>query len=207
MAATLLLARHGETDWNLERRWQGHAESDLTANGRAQAQALGEQLRGRGIHAIYSSALRRARDTAGIVGAELGLPVQVQEALREVDVGEWAGLTTDEIEQRYPEGAARRRGGGTGWEHGESIDAMSARIAAALVEIAAAHEDETVLVVTHGGPIREVRRAAGLRAEGWHDVGNCEVDELEVREDQIRWLDSSRGGLHQLVHRSNDGAG
>ena len=126
MATTLLVARHGETDWNLERRWQGHAESDLTANGRAQAQALGGQLRGRGIDAIYSSDLRRARDTAGIVGGELGLPVRVEQALREVDVGEWSGLTTDEIEARYPEGAARRRGGGTGWEHGESIEAMSA---------------------------------------------------------------------------------
>ena len=199
MATTLLVARHGETDWNLERRWQGHAESDLSAKGRAQAQALGEQLRGRGIDAIYSSDLRRARDTAGIVGGELGLPVRVEQALREVDVGEWSGLTTDEIEARYPEGAARRRSGGTGWEQGESVDAMSARIAAALVELAAAHDGETVLVVTHGGPIREVRRAAGLTAEGWHHVGNCEVDELEVREGQIRWLDSTRGGLHQQV--------
>ncbi len=199
MATTLLVARHGETDWNLERRWQGHAESDLSAKGRAQAQALGQQLRESGIAAIYSSDLRRARDTAGIVAGELGLPVRVEQTLREVDVGEWSGLTTDEIEARYPEGIARRRGGGTGWEHGESIDAMSARIAAALAAIAAAHEGDTVLVVTHGGPIREVRRAAGVTAEGWHHVGNCEVDELEVREGQIRWLDSTRGGLHQQV--------
>ena len=199
MATTLLVARHGETDWNLERRWQGHAESDLSAKGRAQAQALGEELRERGIAAIYSSDLRRARDTAGIVGGQLGLPVRVEQALREVDVGEWSGLTTDEIEARYPEGAARRRSGGTGWEQGESVDAMSARIAAALIELAVAHDGEAVLVVTHGGPIREVRRAAGLTAEGWHHVGNCEVDELEVREGQIRWLDSTRGGLHQQV--------
>jgi len=199
VATTLLVARHGETDWNLERRWQGHAESDLSAKGREQAKTLGEQLRPRGIAAIYSSDLRRARDTAGIVGDELGLPVRVEQALREVDVGEWSGLTTDEIEARYPEGVARRRSGGTGWEQGESVDAMSARIAAALVELALAHEGQTVLVVTHGGPIREVRRAAGLTAEGWHHVGNCEVDELEVREGQIRWLDSTRGGLHQQV--------
>ena len=199
MATTLLVARHGETDWNLERRWQGHAESDLTANGRAQARALGEWLSGRGIVAIYSSDLRRARDTAGIVGGGLALPVRVEQALREVDVGEWSGLTTDEIEARYPEAIARRRGGGTGWEHGESIEAMSARIAVALAAIAAGHEGDTVLVVTHGGPIREVRRTAGVTAEGWHHVGNCEVDELEVREGQIRWLDSTRGGLHQQV--------
>ena len=199
MAATLLLARHGETGWNVERRWQGHAESDLTANGRAQAQALAGRLRGRGIDAIYSSDLRRARDTAAIVAGELGLPVQVEEALREVDVGEWSGLTTDEIEKRYPAAAARRRGGETGWEHGEPIEAMGARIEAALVAIAAAHSDQTVLVVTHGGPIREMRRAAGVHSEGWHHVGNCEVDEVAVREGQIRWLDSTRGGLHQQV--------
>jgi len=188
VATTLLVARHGETDWNLERRWQGHAESDLTANGRAQARALGERLSERGIVAIYSSDLRRARDTAGIVAGGLGLPVRVEQALREVDVGEWSGLTTDEIEARYPEGAARRRIGGTGWEHGESIEAMSARIAAALTAIAAAHEGETVLVVTHGGPIREVRRTAGVTTEGWHHVANCEVDELEVQEGRIRWF-------------------
>jgi probable phosphoglycerate mutase len=199
VAATLLLARHGETDWNLERRWQGHADSDLTLNGRAQAQALAGHLHERGIDAIYSSDLRRARDTAGIVAGELGLPVQVDEALREVDVGEWSGLTTDEIEKRYPAGVARRRDGETGWEHGESIEAMGARIAAVLVAIAAAHSNETVLVVTHGGPIRQMRRAAGVHAEGWHYVGNCEVDELAVRGGQIRWLDSTRGGLHQQV--------
>jgi probable phosphoglycerate mutase len=199
VATTLLLARHGETDWNLARRWQGHAESDLSDRGRAQAEALAVALRDRGITAIYSSDLRRARDTAGIVAAELGLPVQVDAALREVDVGEWSGLTTDEIEARYPDGAARRRSGGTGWESGESIEAMSARIQAALVELATAHEGEAVLVVTHGGPIREVRRTAGLTAEGWQHIGNCEVDEILVRGGQIAWLDSSRGGLHQQV--------
>jgi broad specificity phosphatase PhoE len=199
VAATLLLARHGETDWNAERRWQGHAESDLSENGRAQARALADHLRGRGIDAIYSSDLRRARDTAVIVASKLGLPVQVDAALREVDIGEWSGLTTDEIETRFPEGAARRRNGGTGWERGEPIEAMSARILSAVRSIAAAHDGETVLAVTHGGPIREVRRASGVRGEQWHLVGNCEVDELAVRGDQIRWLDSTRGGLHQQV--------
>jgi probable phosphoglycerate mutase len=199
MPATLLLARHGETEWNVERRWQGHAESDLTEEGRAQAAALAAGLTGRGIASIYSSDLRRAADTASIVGAELGLPVHLDAALREVDVGEWSGLTSAEIEARYPEGVARRRSGGTGWDRGEEVEAMAARILAALIEIDAAHDGETVLVVTHGGPVREMRRAGGATGDDWHYVPNCTVDEFAVRDGGIRWLHSSRGGLHQQV--------
>src|SRR5579871_6119870 len=108
MAATILLARHGETEWNVARRWQGHAESDLTDTGRAQALELASLVGESGISAIYSSDLRRAADTASIVADALGLTVRVDAELREVDVGEWSGLTSAEIEARFPEGAARR---------------------------------------------------------------------------------------------------
>ncbi len=97
----LLLARHGETDWNRERRWQGHADPPLNELGRAQARRLAEALAGEQLEAIYASDLRRAHETAEIVGARLGLPVTSDPDLREIDVGSWSGLT--------PRGARRPR--------------------------------------------------------------------------------------------------
>src|SRR5581483_11305534 len=93
---TLLLVRHGETDWNAERRWQGHADVPLNARGREQARALAEELAGESIDAIYSSDLSRAQDTADIVGARLDVPVVVDPDLREIDVGPVEGLTAEE---------------------------------------------------------------------------------------------------------------
>ena len=103
----------------------------------------------------------RARETAEIVGARLGVAVQLDPRLREVDVGEWSGLTTAEIERRFPEGLRERRRGGTGWQRGESYDAMGARVVEALRDIAAANSGRRVLVVTHGGPMCAVWLAAG----------------------------------------------
>ena len=90
---TLLLARHGETDWNRERRWQGHADQPLNEAGRTQARELAETLADRSIDAIYASDLIRAHETARIIAERLGLPVATNELLREVDVGDWAELS------------------------------------------------------------------------------------------------------------------
>jgi probable phosphoglycerate mutase len=84
---TLLIARHGETEWNREERYQGHADPPLNKTGRAQAEKLGNDLAGEPVDAIYSSDLRRASETADIVGARLGLPVEQDSGLREIDVG------------------------------------------------------------------------------------------------------------------------
>jgi len=195
----VLLARHGETDWNAARRWQGHADPPLNERGREQARSLAALLAGRSVSTIYSSDLQRASETAGIVAESLGLPVRLDERLREVDVGEWSGLTTVEIEERFPGALARRRDGGSGWELGESYEAMGERVKAALLAIAGAHPDEIVLAVTHVGPVRMMRRLAGLQGEEWQRVANCDLDELAVRGGRIRWLDSTRGGLHEQV--------
>ena len=103
----ILLARHGETDWNRIGRWQGHADPPLNEAGREQAAALAERLAGDGIAAIYSSDLRRASATARTVGKQLGLAVVEDPALREIDVGSWSGLTRAEVAERFPEGFAR----------------------------------------------------------------------------------------------------
>ena len=133
---TILLTRHGETDWNRERRWQGHADPPLNDVGRRQARSLAESLTAKPIDALYSSDLSRARETAEIVGERIGLPVRLDPRLREVDVGEWSGLTTSQVEQLFPAGLERRRAGGTGWERGEAYEAMATRVVAALHEIA-----------------------------------------------------------------------
>jgi broad specificity phosphatase PhoE len=154
-----MLARHGETEWNRVGRWQGHADPPLNATGRRQAEALAEQLDGDGIAAVYSSDLQRASDTARIVAARLGLDVREEPALREIDVGSWSGLTREEVRERYPAGFARWLAGEIGHD-GETREELTTRVVRAVEAIAAAHPGEHVLVVTHGGAIRAIRRHA-----------------------------------------------
>jgi probable phosphoglycerate mutase len=189
VATTLLLARHGETDWNRELRWQGHANRPLNDQGREQARALAHELAADPPGAVYTSDLARSYETAAIVAAELGLPVTADARLREVDVGEWSGLMWSEIEERYPEGAARRLAGGTGWEQGEEYSAMAERVVASLVEIAAAHDGGRVLVVTHGGPVVATWLAAGGAFEARPVVSNCHVLPMRVEDGTIAGID------------------
>jgi broad specificity phosphatase PhoE len=168
---TLLLARHGETDWNRARRWQGFADRPLTERGKAQARALAERLADIALDAVYSSDLRRARETAEAVTVAQGLEVIQLPELREVDVGSWEGLTRDEAEERFPKGFQRWRDGGTGWDDGETYGEMSRRVLEALDRIARDREGGRVLIVTHGGPIRAIHAAAlGLDVEAYRRI-------------------------------------
>jgi broad specificity phosphatase PhoE len=191
---TILLARHGETDWNRDNRFQGHADPPLNAIGRAQAVELSAALADERLAAVYSSPLRRAFETAEITAAPHGLSPVPLDALREVDVGSWQGLTRSEIEERFPDQFARWLDYGQGWEDGESYEEMGGRVIAALLELAAAHEDETILVVSHGGPVRaayafadgvthtEARRRGPV-------VANAFVAEFAVRDGTLRRVD------------------
>ena len=156
----ILLARHGESDWNVARRWQGHADRPLTEKGRRQARALAERLRSVELDAVCSSDLQRAADTAAEVARAQGLEVTELPELREVDVGSWSGLTRAEAEERFPEGVARWREGFPGWDDGETYEAMTERVVGAVVGIARAHEGRRALVVSHGGPIRALHASA-----------------------------------------------
>lgn len=157
---TILLARHGESDWNRTQRWQGHADRPLTDLGRRQAFDLAERLADTELDAVYSSDLQRARETAEIVARTKGLGVSVRPALREVDVGSWSGLTRTEAQERFPDGYLRWAGGAEGWDDGETYEELSARVVAAVRKIAADHRGERVLVLAHGGSIRAVHAAA-----------------------------------------------
>ena len=165
---TILIARHGQSDWNHEKRWQGHADRPLTERGREQAQALADRLAHIELDAVYSSDLKRARDTPAVVAGSQGLELRQLPDLREVDVGSWSGLTRDEAQERFPEGFARWRDGYPGWKDGETYEAMTDRVLRAVDEIAAEHEGGRVLVVSHGGPIRAMHAAAlGLNVHAY----------------------------------------
>jgi broad specificity phosphatase PhoE len=191
---TILMARHGETDWNRDYRFQGHADPPLNETGRAQAAKLARTLAGESLAEIYSSPLRRALETARILAEPHGLePVQV-EALREVDVGSWQGLTRAEIEERFPEQYARWLDAAQGWDDGETYDQMAERVVPALFELAAGNEGQRLLAVTHGGPIR----AAFAFAEGMTyaesrlngpSIGNAYLAEFAVEDGLLRRLD------------------
>lgn len=188
---TILLARHGETDWNREGRFQGHADPPLNRTGRAQAVDLSAALMAEQLSAVYSSPLRRALETAEVLATSHGLePVPVDD-LREVDVGSWSGLTRAEVEERFPAQFARWLDYGQGWEDGETYEEMGRRAVDALLLLAAAHDGERVLAVTHGGPIR----AAFAFADGTTHaearrlgprIGNTFVAELAVADGALR---------------------
>ena len=172
---TILLARHGESDWNRSQRWQGFADRPLTDLGRRQAAELAARLKETELDTIYSSDLRRARETAEIVARSKGLEVHATPDLREVDVGSWSGLTRAEAEAQFPEGYARWLGGGEGWKDGETYEQMSERVVPAVQRIAALHDDRRVLVVAHGGSIRAVHAAAlGLDVHSYRRIQRVE---------------------------------
>jgi len=152
------LIRHGETDWNMQGRWQGHTDIALNAIGQTQAQRLAERLRDEDVRfdMIYSSDLKRAWETASILGATLDLVPQPLPELREIDVGGWSGLTHAEVLARDPDLVARlesgedvRRGG-----TGERFADLYRRVVGAAERLAAERRDGRLMLVTHGGPVR-----------------------------------------------------
>jgi probable phosphoglycerate mutase len=190
----ILLVRHGETDWNRERRFQGHADPPLNDDGREQARELAERVSGEDITAVYTSDLLRARETAEILAAALDAEVVALRELREIDVGSWQGLTWPEIEQRHPEGAARWHQDGHGWDSGETYEQLGERIVAALAEIASNHPGQRVLVVGHGGTVRATRAyVEGVSITESRQrspaIGNCEVFRVVTEDGTWRGLD------------------
>ena len=190
----LLLVRHGETDWNREGRFQGHADPPLNDLGRRQAAELAAALANEEVTAVYTSPLRRAFETAELIASARGLSPVPVEALREVDVGSWQALTRAEVEGRFPQQFRRWIEYGRGWDDGETYEEMGERVIAAFRELAARHEGERIMGVTHGGPIRAVLAlAAGIgHAEARQRgpaIGNCFVARFEVLDGNFRRID------------------
>jgi glucosyl-3-phosphoglycerate phosphatase len=191
---TLLLVRHGETDWNRDSRWQGGSDTRLNDLGREQARTLAKQLDGN-IDIVYSSDLARARETAEIVAAKLGLEVRLDPRLRERGFGSWEGLTTTEIEERFADSHRRWVAGvGAGADDAESFEDFSARVNDFLADVLRLHPDEEVLVISHGGSIRVIHAlAAGVDYVRDHrlipGVPNCAVARYVARDGKLTPLD------------------
>jgi broad specificity phosphatase PhoE len=152
----IFLIRHGETDWNAARRWQGFAQTELNTSGLAQAQALARYLAGRPITALYTSDLLRAQQTADALGAVLKLMPQVDERWREIHVGGFQGLTTAEVEQRFPGQLAARQTDLWGFVHpgGESWRDLQVRAGAAWHQVTQTALGPEAAIVSHGGTIK-----------------------------------------------------
>lgn len=167
----VLLVRHGETDDNAAARFQGRIDTPLNGRGREQAQALARTLAGEGLRALYSSPLARARETAEIVGTQLGLEPVYDERLMEADAGEWSGRLYAEVVVDDPGAFDAWRDADPGFRFpgGESVAEQAARVAAALADVGAG--PLPALVISHGGTIRAV---GGIVAPGGA-VANCEL--------------------------------
>jgi broad specificity phosphatase PhoE len=180
--AGVLLARHGETDDNRQPiRFQGFRDTLLNDTGRAQAHELASRVAALPdpIRSLWASDLRRARETAEIVGIRIGLEPRLDPRLREANRGRWEGYTFEEIKRREPVqfAAWMRAGPDWGFPGGESLQEQQERVLAALADIEAAGE-LPALAVCHGGSIRVVlcsRDPRGLDAFHTFEVPNVAV--------------------------------
>jgi 2,3-bisphosphoglycerate-dependent phosphoglycerate mutase len=182
MLTRVTLIRHGETAWNVNGRWQGQAAVPLNDEGRRQAMLLAEHLwpRAAEFAAIYSSDSIRAHETAELVASRLDKAVQLDARLREIDLGEWQGLTSEEVQAWDGERLQKVRA--DSWNNprpgGESFAQVAERALSAIHEFVERHQGEHILAVSHGGTIRCVLQRLGIDVGGTFPVGNTSLTVL-----------------------------
>lgn len=154
----LCLVRHGQTNWNLEGRYQGQSDVPLNEKGLEQAKSLIEKLNGKAFAAIYSSDLIRARQTADPIAQMLGINVQIEPRLREINQGQWEGVLVEDIKARYAEVWSMRTEDPANVRPpgGETVREVATRVYAALNDIARLFPNGRVLIVSHGLSIATV---------------------------------------------------
>lgn len=190
-ATLLILVRHGETEWNASARIQGHTDIALNARGRRQAAALADALLDCGACAVYASDLSRASQTAAPVAAALGLPLRMDPRLRERAFGAFEGRSFAELAPVHPEACARWRGRDPSFAApggGERLDDFHDRVAGAALDIAAAHPGGVVVVVSHGGALDCLHRAAtgqALDAPRTWELRNAAIHRVLVAEGRM----------------------
>ncbi|MFG2191600.1 histidine phosphatase family protein [Streptomyces sp. NPDC048639] len=206
----VVLWRHGQTAWNLERRFQGSTDIELTETGVAQARRAARLLAGLKPDAIVSSDLKRAATTAAELAAITRLDVMHHEGLRETYAGNWQGLTHEEIVEKYGEqyaawkrGEPVRRGGG-------ELETEVAERAAPVVEshVNKLPDGGTLVVVSHGGTIRTtIGKLLGLEPRSWEALGglsNCSWSVLGEGMRGWRLMDHNAGSLPEPVLGDDD---
>ena len=200
----VILIRHGETEWNLSGRWQGHADSPLSNRGIEQAEALGQRMKNENLDCFFSSDLERARHTSRLVGGPAGWKVEFLESLRERDIGVLEGLTTDEMMLRHPEVYKSFYNEGPEYQvpEGESFRQFYDRCSGALEDVTSRHPGKRIGLVTHGGFLGAIFRYVlkiPLDAERNFVLLNCSVNRLEKTEkgwSLVSWGDVAH--LHGL---------
>ena len=183
MKTQLLLIRHGETAWNAEHRIQGQLDIPLSPLGVLQSARLAECLANEPIDAVYSSGQSRAWLTAAPLAARLGLEVIAEPRLRERSFGIFEGLTLDEVAERYPPEFKKWRERDPTWrpEGGESGQQLIDRVLSAVSDIGIRHPRQTVVLVSHGGVLDVLYRAARLlewHAPREHQMLNAAINRL-----------------------------
>jgi probable phosphoglycerate mutase len=179
----IVAIRHGETDWNVSTRIQGQLDVGLNGTGRWQARRVASALADDALDAVYASDLSRAHETASALAASQGLTVQLDRGLRERAFGVFEGLTFTEIEQRFPEQALRwrRREADFGPPGGEVLATFFDRVVASVIALADRHRGEHIAIVTHGGVLDALYRAASglsLDAPRSWQVANATINRL-----------------------------
>lgn len=200
MTTKIILIRHGETEWNRERRIQGHLDSALTPLGVAQARAGAARLAGESIDVVFASDLARVQHTARLLVAGRDLPLLQDANLRERAFGIGEGLTYEEMYQQYP--AEDRHIGLVNSEFtlpgGEPRDHFHERIKGAIARLALAHEGQNLLVVTHGGVLgvvyRWLRSRPSTERVAIPNVGYNRISESAGVWDVEVWADTSHLG-------------
>lgn len=182
-ATRVLAIRHGETDWNVAGRVQGQLDIGLNATGRWQVRRLRQALADERIAAVYASDLARAFETAQALQCGGGAAIVPDSGLRERHFGVFQGLTFDQVSERWPEQAQRwrRRDPAFGAEGGETLREFYARSVATATRLAALHPGQTIALVSHGGVLDCLYRAATripLEAPRSWKVGNAGINRL-----------------------------
>jgi len=184
---SVTLIRHGETEWNLSGRWQGHADSPLSERGVAQAEALGKRMKSDDFDFFYSSDLGRAMHTSRLVGGPSGWEVIPREDLRERDLGVLEALTTEEMLESEAEIYRSFRNDGPEYvpPGGESFKQFCDRCSKAVEAIALAHEGAKIGIVTHGGVLGALFRYVlnvPLEKERNFVLLNCSLNRIEKKD-------------------------
>jgi 2,3-bisphosphoglycerate-dependent phosphoglycerate mutase len=186
----LVLVRHGQSTWNREHRIQGQLDPPLSEEGRRQAALLAARLAGRRFAGFYASDLKRAFETAEVLGSVLGQRPEPLSSVREIFLGEWEGFQTEDIANRYPEAWASWVDE-PDWDvvpGGEGAAAFDARVGAALEDVLRRHPHGEVLVVTHGGVIQmALHRIVGRQSRGLFPfkIQNASVTLIEQRDGRM----------------------